>query len=156
MAAMMEPTVFATEWKCGDTLKPTTKAGKIVNEIQACKVKKQKRSISMQIPHRDHDFKFFEKRDGYNCGKLLKLHKRQGMAGMDGHAPSGVDQFNVIAPKPGQQAYARVSAGMYNELFYSQAAKRQVKDFEGVVAFTNLFFSGLMTVGAQHGVGCTL
>jgi hypothetical protein len=48
-----------------------------------------------------------------------------------------VENFNVITPVKGKQAYARVSAGMSNEMFYSQASK-----------------SGLMTLGAQHGVSC--
>jgi hypothetical protein len=46
-----------------------------------------------------------------------------------------VESYNVIQPVKGKQAYARVSAGMSNEMFYTQAAK-----------------SGLMTLGAQHGV----
>jgi hypothetical protein len=58
-----------------------------------------------------------------------------GMAGMHGGMPEEVPQYNVIKPDAGKNAYARVSAGMYNELFYTQASK-----------------SGLMTVGAQHGV----
>jgi hypothetical protein len=134
MAGMREPTVFSTEWKCGDTLKPATSSGKAVHRVEACKVQKQKRSMNMHIPHRNHEYRFFEKRDGYNCGKLLRLHKRQGVE-MQHSAPAEIDSFNVISPKPGQQAYARVSAGMYNELFYTQASK-----------------SGLMTIGAQHGV----
>jgi len=103
-----------------------------------------KRSLSMNIPHRNHDYRFFEKRDGFDCNRLTRLHKRQGsmagmagMAGMGGHgaAPAEIGQYNVIKPKPGQPAYARVPASMYNELFFTQADK-----------------SGLMTVGAQHGV----
>jgi hypothetical protein len=132
MNAFREPTVFATDWKCGNTLKPTT-SGRTVDEVQACRVDKQKRSPSMNVPHRNHDYRFFEKRDGFNCNRLLS--KRQDHASnTDGHgAPAEIDQFNVINPK-GKQAYARVSAGMYNELFFSQADK-----------------SGLMTLGAQHG-----
>ena len=53
------------------------------------------------------------------------------MGGMTGE----ILQHNTIKPVPGKQAYARVSAAMYNELFYTQADK-----------------SELMTVGAQHGV----
>ena len=92
----------------------------------------------MNIPHRDHEYRFFEKRDGFDCDRLTKLRKRQeheSSMSMEGHgAPEEIDQFNIISPKRGQQAYARVTAGMYNELFFSQAAK-----------------SGLMTLGAQHG-----
>lgn len=57
------------------------------------------------------------------------------MGGMHGGMPEEVPQYNIIKPDPKKPAYARVSAGMYNELFYTQADK-----------------SGLMTVGAQHGV----
>jgi hypothetical protein len=136
MNAFREPTVFASDWKCGDTLKPVTPAGRTVDNVQACKVDKRKRSLSMNIPHRNYDYRFFEKRDGFNCNRLLRLRKRQEHgSNTDGHgAPNEIDQFNVIKLKPGQQAYARVSAGMYNELFFSQADK-----------------SGLMTLGAQHG-----
>jgi hypothetical protein len=49
-----------------------------------------------------------------------------------------VENFNVIKPEAGKQAYARVSAAMSNEMFYNQASK-----------------SGLMTLGAQHGVSTT-
>jgi hypothetical protein len=138
MAAFREPTVFAAEWKCGDVLKPTSKTGRVVDEIQACRVPKTKRSLSTLIPHRNHDYRFFEKRHTDNCTQLLEMHtKRQDtMHSMGDHAGSTeLEQFNIIKPKPGQPAYARVSAGMYNELFFSQADK-----------------SGLMTVGAQHGV----
>lgn len=174
MAALREPTVFSTQWKCGDSLKPTTVSGKVVEEVQACKVKKVKRSLSGTIPQRNHDYEFFEKRDGFHCDRLLRLRKRhgpdgddddvpapapaaaspepapaaepeghshggmegmEGMEGMGGHgAPESVPAFNTITPKPGQPAYARVSAGMYNEMFFTQADK-----------------SGLMTLGAQHG-----
>jgi hypothetical protein len=139
LAALREPTVFATEWKCGDTLKPINAAGKTIHEIQACEVPKEKRSLSMHIPPRNTDYRFFEKRDGFDCDRTIKLHKRQGMGGMEGmesHGmPAEIPQFNIIKPKPGQSAYARVSAAMYNELFFTQADK-----------------SGLMTIGAQHGV----
>jgi hypothetical protein len=136
MAAFREPTVFATNWTCGNTLKPVTPAGRTVHDIQACKVDKQKRSPSMAIPHRNHEYRFFEKRNGFNCDRLLQLHKRQEHGpNTDTHgAPLEIDQFNIIKPKAGEQAYARVTAGMFNELFFSQADK-----------------SGLMTLGAQHG-----
>lgn len=60
-----------------------------------------------------------------------------GMEGMEGHgapATSEVPQFNVIKAAPDRPAYARISAGVYNELFFDQAHA-----------------SGLMTAGAQHG-----
>jgi hypothetical protein len=136
---MREPTVFSNEWKCGDTLKPTTKEGRVVDEVMSCPVAKlNKRSV---IPGRNQEVHFFEKRDGYNCDTMIKLKKRQmspdeGMAGMNmGGHPSSVPDHNIIKPIPGKQAYARVSGAMYNELFYNQAAD-----------------SGLMTLGAQHGV----
>ena len=137
MAAIREPTVFATEWKCGDTLKPKNSQGKVVHNVQACKVPKVKRSMSMNVPHRNHEYRFFEKRDGFDCNELTTLKKRQhDMGSTEAHgAPQEISQYNIIKPNPGQPAYARVSAGMYNELFFTQADK-----------------SGLMTVGAQHGV----
>jgi Berberine and berberine like/FAD binding domain len=141
MAALREPTVFANEWKCGDVLKPTTTTGRVVEEVQACKIPKlNKRSWSHSIPQRNHEYKFFEKRGDTTCEETLKLHKRQmaGMEGMEGMsmgAPSEVKDYNIITPpKAGGHAYARISAGMYNELFFDQADK-----------------SGLMTLGAQHG-----
>jgi hypothetical protein len=61
-----------------------------------------------------------------------------GMEGMEGHgsAPNAgeVPAFNVIKAAPDRPAYARVSAGIYNEMFFNQAHA-----------------SGLMTAGAQHG-----
>jgi hypothetical protein len=61
-----------------------------------------------------------------------------GMEGMEGHgaAPKAgeVPAFNVIKAAPDRPAYARVSAGIYNEMFFNQAHA-----------------SGLMTAGAQHG-----
>jgi hypothetical protein len=136
MNAFREPTVFANDWKCGDTLKPATSAGRAFDDFLACKVNKHKRSLSMNIPDRNHEYRFFEKRDGFSCDSLLQLYKRQEHgSNMDTHGtPKEIDQFNIIKPKPGQQAYARVPAGMYNELFFTQADK-----------------SGLMTLGAQHG-----
>jgi hypothetical protein len=136
MNSFREPTVFSTNWKCGTTLRPTTSSGRTVDDVLACKVeKKHKRSPSAAIPDRDHDYKFFEKRDGFDCPRVLALHELQEQGGAaDSQAPKQVDHYNVIKPSPGQQAYARVSASMYNELFFSQAAK-----------------SGLMTLGAQHG-----
>lgn len=141
MAAMREPTVFTNEWKCGNTLKPTTHQGKSIDfeNIQACRVAKNKRSV---IPGRAHEFHYFEKRDGWDCDRLMRHKKRQhegmgeGMSSMSskGGMPAGVATHNVIKPIPGVQAYARVSGGMYNEMFYTQAAD-----------------SGLMTLGAQHG-----
>jgi hypothetical protein len=135
MAAMREPTVFSNTWKCGDTLKPTI-SGKVVDRVESCRVTKNKRSLSRNIPHRNHEYKYFEKRDGFDCGRLLDVHKKrqhEGMAGMGG-APAEVPAYNIIK-HGGKPAYARVSGGMYNELFWTQADK-----------------SGLMNAGAQHGV----
>lgn len=168
MASLREPTVFSQDWKCGDVLKPTTAAGKIVDEVQTCKVKKTKREASRSNALRDHEYRFFEKRDGHSCDTLLKLAKRHGpdeeptkpcppgtasclekrqghegmegmggmggMGGMEGHGPAEVPQFNTIKAATDRPAYARVSAGVYNELFFNQADA-----------------SGLMTAGAQHG-----
>jgi hypothetical protein len=60
-----------------------------------------------------------------------------GMEGMEGHgAPAAgeVPQYNVIKAATDKPAYARISAGVYNEMFFNQAHA-----------------SGLMTAGAQHG-----
>lgn len=163
MASLREPTVFAQDWKCGDVLKPTTSTGSVVREVETCKVKKNKRSFARSIPGRDHEFRFFEKRAGFTCDHHLgsnftKRHGPEGdapmaapatpppppaapmggMEGMEGHgmAPSAeVPQYNVIKADPEKPAYARISAGVYNELFFNQAHA-----------------SGLMTAGAQHGV----
>jgi hypothetical protein len=135
MSGMREPTVFSNEWKCGDTLKPTTKEGRVVDEVVACPVAKNKRSV---IPGRSGDVHFFEKRDGIHCNEMvnhLKKRQMEGHEGMGKGQPSAVPTHNVIKPVPGKQAYARISGGMYNELFFTQAAD-----------------SGLMTLGAQHGV----
>jgi hypothetical protein len=124
----------------------------VVDEVQACKVDKAKRSPS-KFAHRNHEYVFFEKRGGEQqqqhqqrtttttCEQLLRLEKRQHGDGgnMAGHGAAAVPAFNVIKPIPGKQAYARISAAMYNELFYTQADK-----------------SGLMTLGAQHGVSYVL
>jgi hypothetical protein len=170
MASLREPTVFSQDWKCGDVLKPANAAGKIVDEVTACKVEKVKRGISTSIPQRDYDFKFFEKRDGMSCDHHIALAKRDvqhgpeedmpviapasgaevpppaaapmggmaGMEGMEGHgsAPKAgeVPAFNVIKAAKDRPAYARISAGVYNEMFFNQAHA-----------------SGLMTAGAQHG-----
>lgn len=138
LGSLREPTVFSNTWNCGESLKPMTPAGKVVHEVETCKVKKMgKRSLSNTIPQRNHDFKFFEKRDGFDCGRILDLHKKRqmdGMADMTDMVPTEVPPYNVIN-HGGKPAYARVSGGMYNELFFTQADK-----------------SGLMTAGAQHGV----
>jgi hypothetical protein len=133
MAAFREPTVFSNEWKCGDTLKPKTQAGKYVDNIQACKVDQPRRYSSPGNSGRGQNYKFFEKRDGFDCDRVVNLHKRQ----MDGHGhmPAAVPEFNRITPVAGKQAYARIAGGVYNEMFFDQADK-----------------SGLMTAGAQHNV----
>jgi hypothetical protein len=133
MAALREPTVFTNEWKCGDTLKPKSHAGKYVDNVQACKVDGAARIPSPGNAGRNQNYKFFEKRDGFDCDRLVNLHKRQ----MDGHGhmPAAVPEFNTITPVPGKQAYARIAVGVYNEMFFDQADK-----------------SGLMTAGAQHNV----
>lgn len=133
MAAFREPTVFSNEWKCGDTLKPKTGAGKYVDNVQACKVDETRRYSSPGNSGRGQNYKFFEKRDGFDCDRLVNLHKRQ-MEG-HGHMPAAVPEFNTITPVPGKQAYARIAGGVYNEMFFDQADK-----------------SGLMTAGAQHNV----
>jgi hypothetical protein len=137
---MKEPTVFAKSWKCGDSLKPMSMAGRMLNaeDIEVCKVPKKRNVFSAALPMRNHDFKFFEKRDGLNCDAHLKLAKRQmsndGMEGMQ--MGLGLPDSNTIKLDEGAtHAYARIPAGIYNEQFYEQAAK-----------------SGLMTIGAQHGV----
>jgi hypothetical protein len=137
MSAMREPTVFANDWKCGESLKPTTKQGRAVDEVLACQVMKNKSKRS-RIPQRNSEYHYFEKREGYNCDQLMNLKKRQ-MDGMGHGNPSSVPTHNIITPIPGKQAYARVSGAMYNEMFYEQAAD-----------------SGLMTLGAQHGVSSSL
>jgi hypothetical protein len=134
MAAFREPTVFSNEWKCGDTLKPKSTAGKYVDEVQACNIHETKRYFGPGNSGRNQNYKFFEKRDGFDCGRLERLHKRQ----MDGHGhmPAAVPEYNKITLVPGKQAYARIAGGVYNEMFFDQADK-----------------SGLMTAGAQHNVG---
>jgi hypothetical protein len=107
---MREPTVFANDWKCGETLKPVTSSGKVVDEVHACRVqKKHKRSLSVAIRERNYEYRYFEKRRSNNCTSLTRLRKRQGMEGM---SHGEIPEFNVIKPQPGKQAYARVSAGM--------------------------------------------
>lgn len=139
---MKEPTVFAKNWKCGDSLKPASKStpGKMLNakDIEVCKVAKKRNVFSAAMPMRNHAFQYFEKRDDLNCDAHLKLAKRQmsndGMEGMQ--MGLGLPEYNTIKLDEGTtHAYARIPAGVYNEQFYEQAAK-----------------SGLMTVGAQHGV----
>jgi hypothetical protein len=137
MATLRDPTVFAHKWTCGETLKPTNMHGKVLDfeNVQACKVKVQKRSSVVE------EYQYFEKRDGMDCGEMLRLHKRQhegmgGMPGMEGHMPAAVPAFNKIKLEPGAtHAYARIPAGIYNEMFFTQAAA-----------------SNLMTLGAQHNV----
>lgn len=114
--------------------------GKMLNpeDIEVCKVPKKRNVFSAALPMRNHEVKFFEKRDGLNCDAHLKLAKRQmsddGMEGMQ--MGLGLPDANTIKLDEGAtHAYARIPAGVYNEQFYEQADK-----------------SGLMTVGAQHGV----
>jgi hypothetical protein len=113
--------------------------GKMLNaeDIEVCKVPKKRNVFSAALPMRNHEFQFFEKRDGLDCNAHLKLAKRQmSDEGMAMQMGLGVPDSNTIKLDEGAtHAYARVSAGIYNEQFYEQAAK-----------------SGLMTVGAQHGV----
>jgi hypothetical protein len=140
LATLKEPTVFSKDWKCGDSLKPVTKSGKTIDqsEIQVCKIPKIKRSFSAALPQRNHEYRFFEKRDGLDCNSVLRHHKRQGM-GPDDNMPGmtmEIPQYNTIKLDAGQtHGYARIPAAIYNEQFYTQASA-----------------SGLMTVGAQHGV----
>jgi hypothetical protein len=132
--------VFTNSWKCGDVLKPTTKAGRVVDEFHACKLPNNKRQLSTAIPQRNAEYEYFEKRGNSTCDSIMKLRKRQGMGPDEGsHMGMGMGDelppHNIIKVEPGKQAYARVPAAMYNEQFYTQADK-----------------SGLMTIGAQHGV----
>jgi hypothetical protein len=141
LATMREPTVFSNEWTCGETLRPTNVHGKSVDfeDVQACQVKIQKRSGEKEEYH------YFEKRDGMSCDEMVTLHKRQhdtmgGMAGMEGMSkpkpPTAVPAYNKIKLRHGQtHAYARIPAGIFNEMFFTQAHE-----------------SGLMTLGAQHNV----
>lgn len=111
------------------------------SQIEVCKVPKVRRVFGAATPQRNHEFQFFEKRGGVSCDAHLKLAKRQGMGpdDMGGMASMGMGQvpeYNTIKLDEGQtHAYARIPAGIYNEQFYTQASK-----------------SGLMTIGAQHGV----
>jgi hypothetical protein len=138
LATLKEPTVFAKEWKCGDSLRPVTATGKTIDhsQIQACKVPKVKRTFSAALPQRNHEYRFFHKREGLDCNSTVELHKRQAtglddMPGMNMEIPP----YNTIKLDIGQtHGFARISAAIYNEQFYTQAAA-----------------SGLMTVGAQHG-----
>jgi hypothetical protein len=230
MAAFVEPTVFAKDFKCGDELKPKNAAGSVVKRTVACKVPSQRRNVGRGNLARTYDWKFFEKRDGQevDCASLLRsLTKRHGpeedemmtpidapvpvtapqavanpipakgtnsgseppavaspvpAKGPTGSAPPKtdgvpkdtaslaqpakgneapdvsfdtskpwewgiktgfsmpalaqvVDSFNKITVEKGKGAYARISAGMYNERLFNQAHE-----------------NGLMTLGAQHGV----
>jgi hypothetical protein len=143
LATLKEPIVFAKDWKCGDSLKPVTAHGKTITieHVEACKVPKTKREFSVAVPMRNHEYKFYDRRDNLGCEERRKLRKRQGTTDPDGMSDMGmgmgeVPQYNTIKLEPGAtHAYARISAAVYNEQFYEAADK-----------------SGLMTVGAQHGV----
>jgi hypothetical protein len=170
MAALMEPTVFMNSWKCGDSPKPQTTAGRPVAGTIACKVPSKKRNVGRSIPARQWEWHFFEKKDGVDqdCNSLIKRHLKRDLASQeDSCAPIQLNDriaeptlckrdapppatssnftlpplaevvrgFNVIQPEAGKQQYARIAAGVYNELFFTQADQ-----------------SGLMTLGAQHGV----
>jgi hypothetical protein len=83
MAALMEPTVFANNWKCGDTLKPTTLTGRSVDDVIACKVDNTegRNLVGRSIPQRRWKWHFFQRRDGQeDCDVLVKRHfsKRHG------------------------------------------------------------------------------
>jgi hypothetical protein len=171
MAALMEPTVFTNEWKCGATPKAKTTTGRTVDNVIACRVPSKKRNVGRSIPSRQWEWHYFEKRDGaeQDCNALMKRHFKRDISGGDDCAPirmgdriaeptickrdvlevvpaassnftlpalaEAVRGYNIIKPEAGKQSYARISAGMNNELFFNQADK-----------------SGLMTLGAQHGV----
>jgi hypothetical protein len=79
----MEPTVFANNWKCGDTLKPTTVTGRSVDDVVACKVDNTegRNLVGRSIPQRRWTWHFFQKRDGQeDCDVLVQRHlsKRHG------------------------------------------------------------------------------
>jgi hypothetical protein len=158
MASLMEPTVFSNEWTCGKSLKPTAKSGRVVEDVIACKVPNEtKNFVGRSIPQRAWRWHYFEKRDGLECDALVKRHLKkrseqdEPVKGykFDPAKPwewavktgfklppnaEYVPGFNKIKPT-GEFAYARVPAGLHNEEFFSQADA-----------------SGLMTLGAQHGV----
>lgn len=145
MGAMREPTVFSNTWQCGKKLKArSVDDEEIEHEILSCGYKKEKEQISTTVPLRNNEFRYFEKRAGWDCDRLLDHHKKRQMMDMEGmgssmgvaamDAPGEVPAYNKIKVT-GDHAYARVSGGMYNEMFFTQASK-----------------SGLMTLGAQHNV----
>lgn len=100
--------------------------------------------MSRTVAGRNNEFFHFEKREGWDCDRLMNMHRKRQMEGMsmggdDDHmsqmgGPKSFPSTNVIKVT-GDHAYARVSAGIYNEMFFTQASK-----------------SGLMTLGAQHNV----
>ena len=152
---MMEPTVFSNEWTCGKSLKPTTKSGNVVDETIACKIPNEtKNLVGRSIPQRAWRWQYFDKRDGVDCDSVVKAHLKKRNEQdepykLDTSKPwewavktgfqlppnaEFVPGFNKIKPT-GEVAYARVPAGLHNEEFFTQADA-----------------SGLMTLGAQHGV----
>jgi hypothetical protein len=158
----MEPTVFIDSWKCGDSLKPKTSTGRTVDDVIACKVPNlTKNYVGRGIRQRQERWHYFEKRDGKSCEELVEEHLESDLKTLRKRAddppykfditkpwewavktsfklpPTAeyVPGYNVIKPTAGKQHYARITGGMYNELFFTQADK-----------------SDLMTLGAQHGV----
>jgi hypothetical protein len=92
MAAMVEPTVFAKDWKCGDTLKPTVD-GRIIERTVACKIPSQRRNVGRGNLARTYDWKFFEKRHGeeIDCAAVARKHTKR-------HGPEGDGEMMAAAP----------------------------------------------------------
>lgn len=148
MSALRDPTVFSNTWECGKTLKPRDyNDEEFHGEVMTCGVKKEKAEMSRTVAGRNNEFVHFEKREGWDCDRLMNMHRKRQMEGMSmGGMDMGDDHLSMMGgPKTfpdtnvikvtGDHAYARVSAGIYNEMFFTQASK-----------------SGLMTLGAQHNV----
>jgi hypothetical protein len=157
LSGLMEPTVFSNEWKCGTSLKPQTKSKRIVDSVLACQVPRQVQTeVGRSIPPRAWEWHYFENQEGLDCDALVQAHlEKRADPPTSGYKfdpskpwewavktgfklPQNVEwvpSFNKIKPT-GEFAYARVTAGLHNEEFFTQADA-----------------SGLMTLGAQHGVG---
>lgn len=138
MGSLIEPTVFSNDWKCGDTLSARSVSGKLVerDNIMACKVKSKRGvKVGRSVSGRQSEWHFFEKRAGATCDSMMKLKKRQEAFSFElPPLAEAIPGYNVITPT-GDHAYARIPGGMYNEMFFDQAAA-----------------SGLMNLGAQHNV----
>jgi hypothetical protein len=119
MAALMQPTVFANDWKCGDTLKPTTLAGRSVDDVVACKVDNSegRNFVGRSIPQRRWKWHFFQKRDGQeDCDVLVKRHlsKRHDPDGENMPIPSQRMMSTAPAmnlPPKGASTLAAIASG---------------------------------------------